>query len=86
MENDKMEVIVLMNNDIKIKKIPNVKIIRINDQYYNLLIAKDYWPVIGEINGSISIEADEAIIYENVNAYYMLSNNVFRLIIRKMEE
>ena len=85
-ENDAMEVIILLNDSFKIKKIENVKIIKINDELYNLFIGKDYWPVIGEINGDVDIEADEHISYKNISGFYMLSHNIFHLTVKKMEE
>ena len=80
-ENNEMQVIILQNKDIKLKKINDVKVIRIKDEKYNLLIMKDYWPVIGEINGSVYIEALENHSFENIKAFYTLSHNIFRLII-----
>jgi hypothetical protein len=44
---------------------------------------KDYWPVVGEIKGKISIEADENYTYENIEGFYSLSHNVFHLIIKE---
>ena len=40
----------------------------------------------GEINGKISIEADENYTYENINAFYTLSHNIFHLIIKEVGE
>ena len=36
----------------------NIKIIRIISKDYNLLIMKDYLPIIGEIEGSVDIKND----------------------------
>ena len=44
---------------------------------------KDYWPVVGEINGKIVIEAEESITYENIVGFFSLSHNVFHLIIKE---
>lgn len=78
---DGMQVIVLLNKDIELNKIDNVKVIRVKDEKYNLLIMKDYWPVIGEINGNVYIDGKEEHVYENIKGFYMLSHNIFRLII-----
>ncbi len=78
---DGMQVIVLLNKDIELNKIDNVKVIRVKDEKYNLLIMKDYWPVIGEINGNVYIDGKEEHAYENIKGFYMLSHNIFRLII-----
>lgn len=62
----------------------DVKLIRIKSSKYNLLILPDYLPIIGEIEGSIDIEtADDTLNYQDINAYYMHSNNIFNLIIKE---
>ena len=76
-----MQVIILLNRNIKLNNINNVKVIRIKDEKYNLLIMEDYWPVIGEINGSVYFDGDESVSFENIKGFYMLSHNIFRLII-----
>ena len=62
---EELEVIILDSEKMQMNKIENVKVIRIKSELYTLLIMKDYWPVVGEINGRISIEADENYTYEN---------------------
>ena len=37
----------------------NVKVIRIKSKDYNLLIMKDYVPIIGEIEGDFEVETDK---------------------------
>ena len=69
-----------------IEEVENVKIIRIKSDNYSLLILKDYWPVVGEINGSISIEGERNIRYDNINGFYSLSRNLFYLIIKDKGE
>ena len=72
----------------------NIKIIRIisisffehflisND--YNLLIMKDYLPIIGEIEGSVDIKNDVVNeSFKNIKAFYMNSDNVFNLMIKE---
>lgn len=62
----------------------NVKYIRIKSTNYNLLIMKDYMPILGEIEGSISFEGPNVNrAFENVFAFYMSKENEFNLIIRK---
>ena len=82
-DNNSIKVIVLENDSVKLSEINNVRIIRIKDQKYNILIMKDYWPVLGEINGSVTIEADQNYSYENIIGFYKLSHNVFHLIIKE---
>ena len=81
--NEELKVIVLDSNNINMHEIDNVKLIRIKSDKYNLLIMKDYWPVVGEINGKIVIEAEESITYENIVGFFSLSHNVFHLIIKE---
>ena len=61
-----------------------ITIIRIISKDYNLLIMKDYLPIIGEIEGSVDIKND--IInesFKNIKAFYMNSENVFNLMIKE---
>lgn len=61
-----------------------VKVIRIKSKDYNLLIMPDYMPLLGEIQGSIEIEAsDNSKRVENIDGYYINTNNEFSLIIRE---
>ena len=62
----------------------NIKIIRIISKDYNLLIMKDYLPIIGEIEGSVDIKNEEVELnYKNIKAFYMNSKNVFNLMIEE---
>lgn len=62
----------------------NVKIIRIISKDYNLLIMKDYLPIIGEIEGSVDIKNDVVNeSFKNIKAFYMNSDNVFNLMIKE---
>ena len=64
----------------------HVKIVRLVCKAYNLLIMEDYWPIIGEINGSIDIKGDNVDLhYDNIEAFYMNSNNVFNLMLKEVE-
>jgi len=64
----------------------DVKIVRIISKDYNLLIMKDYLPIIGEIDGSVDIKSEkEEINLKNIKAFYMNSNNEFNLMIREIE-
>lgn len=67
-----------------LKEYDDVKIVRIISKDYNLLIMKDYLPIIGEIDGSVDIKSDkEEESYKNIKAFYMNSNNEFNLMIRE---
>lgn len=83
---EELEVIILDSEKMQMNKIKNVKVIRIKSELYTLLIMKDYWPVVGEINGRISIEADENYTYENIEGFYTLSHNIFHLMIKETGE
>ena len=41
-----------------LREYKDIKIIRIISKDYNLLIMKDYLPIIGEIEGSVDIKND----------------------------
>ena len=62
----------------------DVKFIRVISKDYNLLIMKDYLPIIGEVEGSIDIKGDDVdISYYKIKAFYMNSHNVFNLMIEE---
>ena len=64
----------------------DVKIVRIISKDYNLLIMKDYLPIIGEIDGNVDIKNEkEEVNLKNIKAFYMNSNNEFNLMIREAE-
>ena len=59
-----------------------VSIVRIKSKDYNLLIMKDYMPIIGEIDGNLEIEGvDINKEYKNIKGYYMHYDNTFNNII-----
>ena len=62
----------------------NIKIIRIISKDYNLLIMKDYLPIIGEIEGAVDIKNDEVnLSFKDIKAFYMNSDNIFNLMIKE---
>ena len=67
-----------------LKEYENVKTVRIVSKDYNLLIMKDYLPIIGEIEGNVDIKSDtEEVNLKDIKAFYMNSNNEFNLMIRE---
>ena len=64
----------------------NIKIVRLISKDYNLLIMKDYLPIIGEVDGRIDIKGEDTdISYKKIKAFYMNSNNVFNLMIKEVD-
>lgn len=67
-----------------LREYENIKIVRIVSKDYNLLIMKDYLPIIGEIDGSVDIKNDDVdLSFKNIKAFYMNSSNVFNLMIKE---
>ena len=67
-----------------LREYENIKIIRIISKDYNLLIMKDYLPIIGEIEGSVDIKNDDInLSFKDINAFYMNSENIFNLMIKE---
>ncbi len=65
-----------------LRVLENVDMIRIVSSNYNLLILKDYMPVIGEIKGNVElVSSDTTASFENITGYYMHSHNEFELLI-----
>ena len=62
----------------------DIKTIRIVSKDYNLLIMKDYMPIIGEIVGSVDIKGETTdISYKKIKGFYMNNKNVFNLMIEE---
>ena len=58
-----------------LREYENIKIIRIISKDYNLLIMKDYLPIIGEIEGSVDIKSDSIeMSFKDIKAFYMKQN------------
>ena len=67
-----------------LREYKDIKIIRIISKDYNLLIMKDYLPIIGEIEGSVDIKNDEVnLSFKDIKVFYMNSNNEFNLMIKE---
>ena len=87
MENDNRTIkVMILKEGIFLQTIDHVVAIRIKSDRYNLLIMKDYWPVIGEIRGDVIIEGNDTYEFKNVNAFYSMSKNVFHLVIKSSLE
>ena len=74
----------ILNIENGLREYKDIKIIRIISKDYNLLIMKDYLPIIGEIEGSVDIKNDEVnLSFKDIKAFYMNSNNEFNLMIKE---
>ena len=70
----------LLNIDGDVQKYDDVNFIRIISKKYNLIIMKDYLPIIGEIQGKVEIgRENETIKMDKVRGYFMHKHNKFNL-------
>ena len=61
----------------------DVMAVRIVDQFYNLLVMKDYMPIIGKVDGSLTIlGAKSNFSMKNGVAYFVNHNNFFTVIMK----
>ena len=59
-----------------------VKLIRVKSREYNLLIMEDYMPVIGEIDGSVTIVTEEEEYKSGeIRGFFSHQKNLFSLMI-----
>lgn len=73
-------VVQLLNINGDVKQYDDVKFIKIRSKKYNLIIMKDYLPIIGEVQGDIEIGRDkESIDMKKVKGYFMHKHNKFNL-------
>ena len=62
----------------------DVQFIRIISKEYNLIIMKDYLPIIGEIEGKIEIETlRKTIKLDKITGYYIHKHNEFNLFLKE---
>ena len=67
-----------------VEVLENIVSIKINSKKYNLLIMKNYTPIIGEINGTIEIQSETTNKkYEDIIGYYLNIDNEFRLMLKE---
>lgn len=67
-----------INGDVKVYE--DVKFIKIVSKKYNLIIMRDYLPIIGEIQGEIEIgRQEDKITMKKVKGYFMHKHNKFNL-------
>lgn len=57
-------------------------VVRVISSDYNILILKDYMPLLGKVEGRAQIAgAGGSMEYENIRGYYMFRQNEFELLI-----
>lgn len=73
----------------------NVKLIRMKGKNLNLLLMVDYMPTLGEIDGRVELLCEEhmdrkgnkgatqSIVFENVSGFFVIKNNVFKLLLKE---
>ena len=81
---DKQGIIVnILNLKDGLKQYENVKHIKITSKTYNIIIMKDYLPVIGEIEGNVEIlTTNETVNLNNIIGYYVHKHNQFDLFLK----
>lgn len=65
-----------------VRVIENVRGVRIDDKEVRLFIMSDYAPILGEVNGSVSIfSADGEVELKDLSGFYKLEDNSFTLVV-----
>ncbi len=62
----------------------NVRLLRLKSKDYNLLMMVDYMPVVGELEGMLTIVSEnQEVSFENIRGFYVMKNNVFKLLVKE---
>lgn len=78
--NDNNIVVQLLNIDSDVIEYTDVKFIKLVSKKYNLIIMRDYLPIIGGIQGTIEIgRENETVKLDKVKGYFMHKHNIFKL-------
>ena len=65
-----------------LREMEGVRLIRIKSKEYNLLIMEDYMPVIGEIDGDVTIlSEEEEYKISGITGFFSHRKNLFSLMI-----
>ncbi len=65
-----------------LREIKDVRMIRIKSREYNLLIMEDYMPVIGEIDGTVTVVSGEGEYRTGpIKGFFSHRKNLFSLMI-----
>ena len=67
-----------------IRSFDNVRAIRIRSPKSNLLIMLDYTPILGKVEGDVTIVTeDEEVKMEGISGYYKHLRNEFTLLVKE---
>jgi len=73
----------LLNLKNGLTEYQDVTHIKITSKTYNIIIMKDYLPLIGEVEGNVEISKEGEIIkLDNITGYYIHKHNKFDLFIK----
>lgn len=62
----------------------DIRLIRIKSSKYNLLIMKDYLPILGQVEGRISFVGEEQeVVLEGIQGFFCHKHNVFSLLLKE---
>lgn len=65
-----------------LKSYEDVDLIRIISDRYNIMILKDFMPMIGELKGRIEIvSGDELYLFHQAEGFFIHKNNEFELLL-----
>jgi hypothetical protein len=79
-ENNEDIIVQLLDINGDVTEYNDVNFIKIISEDFNLIIMKDYLPIIGEVEGLIEIgRKNETIKMENIKGYFMHKHNKFNL-------
>lgn len=85
--NNKSISVKLLNINKGLIEYEDVKFIKIKSKYYNLIIMKDYLPIIGEVDGDVKFELiNDTVELNNIKGYFMHKKNQFNLFIKEEEK
>lgn len=71
----------LFNFENGLNTFEKVAAVRVINADHRFLFMSDYTPTLGQVNGTvIIIKDDEEIKFENIQGFFVLKDNVFRLI------
>lgn len=62
----------------------DIRLIRIKSSKYNLLIMKDYLPILGQVEGKISFVGEEQeVVLDDIRGFFCHKHNVFSLLLKE---